>query len=209
MAKNTIDKKHSAVTENPSDSEFKPSFFQTGGGKIFLYFIAFLVGFTALYGIWRLSGGSFKPKNNCPDVATETRLQNNANVGSFAAQIEYADYLYVQCKKFDPAKEAYQKAINTTNQAGNNLAANDKAKAYLGSGLSYFYGQNDFKTARIQFQQTVALQPDNITALYMLGTTYRNDDKAQAMEYFKKVVALSPDSEFGKSAQTQISELAK
>jgi tetratricopeptide (TPR) repeat protein len=217
MAKNDTGKGKTALADkstaqiNIPIEDTKPPFFQSKAGKIVLGFLAFIVLFTIGYGLWRLSGGTFKPKTTCPDVATETRLRDSAsaNAANFTAQLEYADYMYAKCKKYDTARDAYQKAVTTANLPGSNIAVNDKAKAYVGSGLSYYYGANDLKAAQSDFKLALAVQPDNLTALYMLGTTYRNEDKVQAVNYFKRVVELAPDSDLGKSAKNQITELSK
>jgi tetratricopeptide (TPR) repeat protein len=214
MAKNAKGK--AALADKPATmvnlpiETAKVPFLQTKGGKVLIGFIAFCVLFTFGYGLWRLSGGSFKPKTACPDVATESRLRDTAaTTANFAAQMEYAEYLYIQCKKYDVAKEAYQKAASIAILPGSSVANTDKAKAYIGTGLAYFYGPRELKAAQTEFKNALIYQADNLTALYMLGTTYRPEDKAQAINYFKKVVELAPDSEFGKSAKTQVEELSK
>lgn len=210
--------KKPAVTNRPNSivseaapAQTKNGLFASRGGKIFLGVLLFALVFTLGYGVWRLSGGSFKPKTTCPDSAAEVRLRDKAAASSsdFAAQLEYANYEYSQCKNFDLARDNFQKAVTLAEQPGSPVQAADKTKAYLGLGLAYFYKGDSAPQAQAQFKKAIALEPQNSLGLYMLASTLRQSDPAQALNLFKQVAELDPAGALGQDAQKSVAELAK
>ncbi len=186
------------------------SFLNSRGSKIFLGVLIFMIVFTMGYGLWRLSGGSFKPKSTCPDTAAEARLKSAASASpdNLTAQLDYGNYLYGQCKNFSGAVDTLQKATTLADKPA--VATAQKASAHLSLGLAYFYNNNNqLREAQSEFQKVLSLEPENKLGLYMLASTLRKDDPKQAVELFRKVAILDPNGSLGKDAQKSVEELAK
>jgi tetratricopeptide (TPR) repeat protein len=164
----------------------------------------------AVYGLWRLSGGSFKPKadSSCTS-ATRTQLQDTAAVSpnDFATQIKYADFVY-DCREYSVAAQYYNRAVVAARQAGSSATSADRQKAQFGLALSYLYNQN-LKEAQEQFKILTDEQPNNAVAFYMYGVSLQNDNKDKAIEMWQKAIAINPGSETAKTAQKAIEEARK
>lgn len=81
-------------------------------------------------------------------------------------------------------------------------------RALNGLGVTY-YNQDQFAESAEQFQQIVAMQPDNHRAHFNLGTLYKHylDDAGKARLHFERVLELNPaDAELIARIQGELSD---
>ncbi len=71
--------------------------------------------------------------------------------------------------------------------------APDLAEAHIATGLFYYYGISDYDSALAEFQRTLALQPNNVSALtYMALIHLRQGKMESSLSELKKCQELDP-----------------
>ncbi len=161
------------------------------------------------YGLWRLSGGSFKPKPEAPCTNADIRNQFVAavrvNPNDFKANYNYADYVY-GCKEFATAIQAYGQAAQIAAQPVSNVSPDDLFKARFGVGLAYLYNQN-YSEAQTQLKTLSDENPNNALVFYTYGTALRPTDPTKASAAFQQAIKIDPNSNIAQQAQRSLDEL--
>ena len=195
------------VTEQKTEE--KPQI-MSKGWKRFWIVAAIVVAIVLIpYGLWRLAGGSFKPKPEAACTNADTRNQFvaavRANPNDFKASYNYADYVY-GCKEFDTAIQAYGQATRIADQLGSNVSPDDRFKARFGVGLAYLYNQN-YPEAQSQLKTLSDENPNNPLVLYTYGTALRPSDPTKAIAAFQQAIKIDPNSSIAQQAQRALDEL--
>lgn len=98
--------------------------------------------------------------------------------------------IYSSEHKYDLAAAEYEILLK---YAAQNEPANTDVYLYLGQ---LYYAQAKLPQAIAQFLKILELDGNNVTALYLLGSAYAdNNDRAKAIETFRRVLELAPDND--------------
>ncbi|MBI4310125.1 MAG: tetratricopeptide repeat protein [Candidatus Omnitrophica bacterium] len=96
--------------------------------------------------------------------------------------------VYSSQKKYDLAAREYEHILKT---AAKENPDNLEIYIYL---AQLYYSQGKYPEAIVQFNHIVRIQPENISANYLLGCAYLEiKERAKAKEFFQKTLGLEPD----------------
>ncbi len=146
---------------------------------------------------------------DCKDPVTENRLRETLkqSPNDFTTLMDWGYYNLSCDKNYAAAVAAYRQASELSDQANSTATPDERTEAHFRLGLAYFYNQN-LAEARSQFEMIIAQNPQDASALFALGSSYRdNPDKAVA--YLKQVEQVAPGSEMAQLAQTMLDDFSK
>jgi cytochrome c-type biogenesis protein CcmH/NrfG len=146
---------------------------------------------------------------NCKDPVTENRLRETLkqSPNDFATLMDWGSYNLSCDRNYAAAVAAYRQASELSDRPNSTNKPEERTEAHFRLGLAYFYNQS-IPEARAQFEMLIQENPKDASALFALGSSYR-DDPAKASIYLKRVAEISPGSEMAQLAQTMLDEFNK
>ncbi len=143
---------------------------------------------------------------NCADPVTENRLRDtlSKSPNDFGTLMDWGDY-NLNCaepRDYASAIAAFQGAT----RLASNIPGDNRVQAHFNLGLAYLYNRS-LKDARDEFQLILNEQPQNSSALFLLGASLTKDDPQQALVYLKKAVEVAPGGAVAGKAQELINEI--
>ena len=147
--------------------------------------------------------------DNCKDPVTENRLRETLkqSPNDFSTLMDWGQYNLSCEKNYAAAVAAYRQASELSDQANSTVSSDERTEAHFRLGLAYFYNQN-MDEARSQFQMIIKENPNDASALFALGSSYR-DNPQIASVYLKQVEQVAPGSEMAQLAQTMLDDFSK
>lgn len=147
--------------------------------------------------------------DSCKDPVTENRLRETLkqSPNDFMTLMDWGSYNLSCEKNYATAVAAYRQAAELADQANSTAKPEDRTEAHFRLGLAYFYNQS-LTEARHQFALIIKENPQDASALFALGSSYR-DNPAVATAYLKKVQEVAPGTEMAQLAQTMLDEFSK
>ena len=137
---------------------------------------------------------------------------NNLSLEYFEKAAKYVDHpnlpqdlamIYLKKGQLDQAATKFKQAIS--------YQSDEESMVPLYSKLGSIYLQlKRYKTAEIAFKDALKINPNFINAHYGLAGAYlRQNQQAEALEEFQKVIELAPDSIEAKYSRTTIQKIAQ
>ena len=147
--------------------------------------------------------------DNCKDPVTENRLRETLkqSPNDFTTLMDWGYYNLSCDKNYPAAVAAYRQASELSDQVNSTATQDERTEAHFRLGLAYFYNQN-LAEARSQFEMIIAENPQDASALFALGSSYR-DNPDKAVTYLKQVEQVAPGSEMAQLAQTMLDDFSK
>lgn len=146
---------------------------------------------------------------DCKDPVTENRLRETLkqSPNDFATLMDWGYYNLSCDKNYPAAVAAYHQASELSDQPNSTVSSDERTEAHFRLGLAYFYNQS-LTEARSQFELLIAQNPQDASALFALGSSYR-DNPEKASVYLKQVEQVAPGSEMAQLAQTMLADFSK
>ena len=147
--------------------------------------------------------------DNCKDPVTENRLRETLkqSPNDFMTLMDWGSYNLSCDKNYATAVAAYRQASELSDQANSSAKPEERMEAHFRLGLSYFYNQS-IPEARSQFELIIKENPQDASALFALGSSYR-DDPAKATRYLKQVAEIAPNTEMAQLALAMLEDFTK
>lgn len=147
--------------------------------------------------------------DSCKDPVTENRLRETLkqSPNDFMTLMDWGSYNLSCDKNYAAAVAAYRQAADLSDQPNSTVKAEERTEAHFRLGLAYFYNQS-LAEARSQFALIIKENPQDASALFALGSSYR-DEPAKATTYLKQVVDVAPGTEMAQLAQTMLDDFTK
>ena len=147
---------------------------------------------------------------SCKDPVTENRLRETLkqSPNDYATLMDWGRYNLDCEKNYQVATAAFKQAVALSEQPNTAIKPMERNTARFQLGLAYLYNLS-MADAQGQFEQIIKDDPTNASALLALGASYGKQDPQKAISYFKQVVGIDPNGDFGKQAQSLIDELSK
>lgn len=145
-------------------------------------------------------GSDGKAKNNDKLLTAALKyMKSPEDIEGLAENLEAVEPEFIAEGATQPFTELYNFLME-------NVGA-DIAKKYYDTGYSA-YRQEDYTTAIENLTKAVQFEPGNGEALYNLANSYnKKGDKAKAVEAYKKVIELFPNTERARKSQEFLDEM--
>lgn len=218
---NNINLKTALKEEKPAGPEAKPAPEEVerplpDGLRYFMVGLL-VVGLVGALSFGYIRQSSVKPPattaaadgSDCKDPVTENRLRETLkqSPNDFTTLMDWGQYNLSCDKNYAAAVAAYRQASELSDQVNSTVSADQRTEAHFRLGLAYFYNQN-IDEARSQFQMIIKENPQDASALFALGSSYR-DNPEIASVYLKQVEQIAPGSEMAQLAQTMLDGFSK